>query len=152
MEMFVDLPRCRSREPDVPEAEGYSETILLRDIPALSTCEHHPAPIQGVAHVAYRPAVHVVGLSKLARPVDAYSRRLQLQERLTSQIARTLTEALRSRGVAVMIRASHGCISTRGVNRHGVSMVTRCWLGDLREDTALRAQFMAEVGLPGVAA
>jgi len=133
------------------ETEGYSETILLRDIPVVSTCEHHLAPIHGVAHVAYRPADQVVGISKLSRLVDAYSRRLQLQERLTNQIAGALDEALRPRGVAVVIRASHGCMSTRGVNQHGVSMVTKCWLGDFKDDAALRAELMAEVGLPGFA-
>jgi len=112
------------------ETEGYSETILLRDIPVVSTCEHHLAPIHGVAHVAYRPADQVVGISKLSRLVDAYSRRLQLQERLTNQIAGALDEALRPRGVAVVIRASHGCMTTRGVHTHGTSMVTRRLLGD----------------------
>ncbi|HEX5379066.1 MAG TPA: GTP cyclohydrolase I FolE [Phenylobacterium sp.] len=131
------------------ETEGYSETILLRDIPVVSTCEHHLAPIQGVAHVAYRPADRVVGISKLSRLVNAYSRRLQLQERLTNQIARALDEALSPRGVAVVIRATHGCMATRGVNQHGVSMVTKCWLGDFGADPALRAELLAEVGLPG---
>lgn len=129
-------------ERQFSEAEGYDETILLRSIPVVSTCEHHMAPITGVAHVAYRPNGRVVGISKLSRLVDAYARRLQLQERLTNQIARTLDEVLRPRGVAVVIEASHGCMSTRGVNQHGVSMVTRCWLGDFKTDSALRRELM----------
>ena len=120
------------------EAEDYEETILLKDIPLVSTCEHHLAPITGKAHVAYRPAGRVVGISKLSRLVDAFARRLQLQERLTVQIARTIEEVLKPKGVAVVVEASHGCMSTRGVNQHGVSMVTKCWLGDFRSDPDLR--------------
>lgn len=131
------------------EAEGYDETILLRAIPLVSTCEHHLAPIRGLAHVAYRPADKVVGISKLSRLVDAYGRRLQLQERLTNQIAHALDQALKPRGVAVVIEATHGCMSTRGVNQHGVSMVTRCWLGDFRTDPALRADLMESIRLGG---
>lgn len=128
------------------EAEGYDETILLRDIPLVSTCEHHLAPITGRAHIAYRPAGRVVGISKLSRLVDAYARRLQLQERLTRQIATTLYETLRARGAAVIIEASHGCMSTRGVNQHGVSMVTKCWLGDFQHDPALRRELLESLG------
>jgi len=127
------------------ETEGYEETVLLRDIPVVSTCEHHMAPISGVAHVAYRPQGRVVGISKLARLVDAYARRLQLQERLTNQIAQALDEVLEPKGVAVIIEASHGCMSTRGVNHHGVSMVTKCWLGDFRDDPMLRRELMDSV-------
>lgn len=127
------------------EAEGYDETVLLRDIPLVSTCEHHLAPITGKAHVAYRPNGRVVGISKLSRLVDGYARRLQLQERLTNQIARTLDDVLRPRGVAVIIEASHGCMSTRGVNQHGVAMVTKCWLGEFREDAELRRELMASI-------
>jgi GTP cyclohydrolase I len=128
------------------EAEDYDETVLLRGIPLVSTCEHHLAPISGHAHVAYRPAGRVVGISKLARLVDAYARRLQLQERLTQQIARTLDAVLRPKGVAVVIEASHGCMSTRGVNVHGVMMVTKCWLGDFRSDPDLRRELMQSIG------
>jgi GTP cyclohydrolase I len=128
------------------ETEGYEETILLRSIPIVSTCEHHLAPILGHAHVAYRPNGRVVGISKLSRLVDAFARRLQLQERLTRQIARTLDEALRPRGVAVAIEATHGCMATRGVKQHGVSMVTRCWLGDFETDADLRREFVASTG------
>ena len=131
------------------EAEGYDETILLRSIPLVSTCEHHLAPITGVAHVAYRPNGRVVGISKLSRLVEAYARRLQLQERLTRQIAGTIDEVLKPRGVAVVIEASHGCMSTRGVNQHGVSMVTKCWLGDFRDDAELRRELMASIGMGG---
>lgn len=127
------------------EADGYDETILLRGIPLVSTCEHHLAPITGHAHVAYRPAGKVVGISKLSRLVDAYARRLQLQERLTRQIARTIEEVLEPKGVAVVIEASHGCMSTRGVNQHGISMVTKCWLGDFRSDPDLRRELMGSL-------
>jgi GTP cyclohydrolase I len=129
------------------ESEGYQETVLLRDIPLVSTCEHHLAPIMGKAHVAYRPNGRVVGISKLARLVDGYARRLQLQERLTNQIARALDEVLEPKGVAVMIEASHGCMSTRGVNQHGVSMVTKCWLGEFRSDPELRRELMESIRL-----
>ena len=128
------------------EAEEYEETVLLRGIPLVSTCEHHLAPIMGQAHVAYRPQGRVVGISKLSRLVDAYARRLQLQERLTNQIARTLDEVLQPRGVAVIIEATHGCMTSRGVNQHGVSLVTKCWLGEFREDAELRRELMASIG------
>jgi GTP cyclohydrolase I len=136
----VDAARLLERV--FSEAEGYDETILLRSIPIVSTCEHHMAPIIGHAHVAYRPDGRVVGISKLSRLVDAYARRLQLQERLTNQIAHTIEEVLKPRGVAVVIEASHGCMSTRGVNQHGVSMVTKCWLGEFKADPALRRELM----------
>lgn len=109
---------------------GYDDLVVLRDIPVQSMCEHHMAAIQGVAHVAYLPGDEVVGISKLARLVDAYARRLQIQERLTAEIADTLQRELRPRGVAVVIQASHGCMSTRGVHTHGTSMVTRRLLGE----------------------
>jgi GTP cyclohydrolase I len=127
------------------EAEGYDETVLLRDIPMVSTCEHHMAPITGKAHVAYRPNGRVVGISKLSRLVDGYARRLQLQERLTNQIARALDEVLQPNGVAVVIEATHGCMATRGVNQNGVSMVTKCWLGDFKRDEALRRELMESI-------
>ena len=128
------------------EADDYDDTVLLRNIPVVSTCEHHLAPIMGKAHVAYRPDGSVVGISKLSRLVDAFARRLQLQERLTSQIARTLDEALKPRGVAVIIEASHACMSTRGVNQHGASMVTKSWLGEFRENPELRRELMESIG------
>ena len=113
---------------------GYDDLVVLRDIPVQSVCEHHMAAIQGVAHVAYLPGDKVVGISKLARLVDAYARRLQIQERLTAEIADTLQRELDPRGVAVVIRASHGCMSTRGVHTHGTSMVTRRLLGDCLQE------------------
>jgi GTP cyclohydrolase IA len=131
------------------EAEQYDETVLLRNIPLVSTCEHHLAPITGHAHVAYRPNGRVVGISKLARLVDAYARRLQIQERLTQQVAQTLADVLQPKGVAVVIEASHGCMSTRGVNHRGVSMVTKCWLGDFKEDAELRKDLMDSIAAHG---
>lgn len=128
------------------EAEGYEETVLLRDIPLVSTCEHHLAPILGKAHVAYRPSGRVVGISKLSRLVDAYARRLQLQERLTREIAGTLENVLAPKGVAVIIEAPHGCMTTRGVNQHGVSMVTKCWLGEFKSHPELRHEIMQSIG------
>jgi GTP cyclohydrolase I len=140
---------ARLLERTFGESEGYDETILLRDIPVVSTCEHHLAPITGRAHIAYRPAKRVVGISKISRLVDACARRLQLQERLTRQIATILFDTLQPRGAAVVIEASHGCMSSRGVNQHGVSMVTQCWLGDFRDDAQLRGELMACVGRRG---
>jgi GTP cyclohydrolase I len=99
------------------------------------------AAITGVAHVGYIPAGKVVGISKLSRLVDAYARRLQLQERLTSQIAKTIEDVLEPKGVGVIIEASHGCMSTRGVNQHGVSLVTKCWLGDFKTSADRRREF-----------
>lgn len=131
------------------EAEGYQETILLRSIPLVSTCEHHMAPIIGRAHVAYRPRDRVVGISKLSRLVDAYARRLQLQERLTQQIANTLFEVLEPFGVAVAIEATHGCMTTRGVNQHGITMMTKAWLGDFNSNSELRREFLVSLARPG---
>jgi GTP cyclohydrolase I len=131
------------------EAEDYEETVLLRAIPLVSTCEHHMAPILGQAHVAYRPNGRVAGISKLSRLVDAFARRLQLQERLTVQIARTLDEVLRPKGVAVIVEARHGCMGTRGVNQRESAMVTKCWLGDFKQDAELRRELMASIGCVG---
>jgi GTP cyclohydrolase I len=108
---------------------GYDDIVLLRDIPVRSMCEHHMAAIRGVAHVAYLPGSRVVGISKLARLVDAYARRLQIQERLTHEIADTLERVLQPRGVAVVIQAAHECIASRGIGMTGVGMVTRRLLG-----------------------
>lgn len=116
------------------DSAGYDDIVLLRDIPLRSMCEHHMAAIRGVAHVAYLPGERVVGISKLARLVDAYARRLQIQERLTAEIADTLERVLKPRGVAVVIHASHECISSRGVGMHGVAMMTRRLLGQFAED------------------
>jgi len=120
------------------ETDGYDEIVLLRDIRIESYCEHHMVPIVGRAHVAYLPGNRVVGISKLARVVDAYSKRLQIQEKLTAQIANTLNEVLQPRGVAVVIEATHQCMTTRGVHKPGVSMVTSRMLGAFRTDPTTR--------------
>ena len=136
---------ARLMERVFTEAEDYEESVLLRSIPLVSTCEHHLAPIIGVAHVAYRPDGRVVGISKLSRLVNVFARRLQLQERLTSQIASALEQGLRPRGVGVIIEASHACMSTRGVKEHGSSMVTKCWLGDYKSDPDLRRDMLDSI-------
>ncbi|WP_374140241.1 GTP cyclohydrolase I FolE [Sphingomonas sp.] len=129
------------------EAASYDGTVLLCDIPLVSTCEHHMAPIIGVAHVGYRPRNRVVGISKLSRLTDAFARRLQLQERLTQEIAHTLWDVLEPKGVAVVIDATHGCMATRGVNQQGVTMRTECWLGEFRDDRELRRDLLASIPL-----
>ena len=116
------------------EVGGYDDLVLLRDIPLQSTCEHHMAAIRGVVHIAYLPDRRVVGISKLARLVEALGRRLQIQERLTSEIADTLATVLQPRGVAVIVQASHECLSSRGVRLHGVSMLTRRLLGKFAQE------------------
>jgi GTP cyclohydrolase I len=128
------------------EIDGYDEMIVLKDIRFESYCEHHMVPIIGKAHVAYLPRHRVVGISKLARLVDAYGKRLQIQEKMTVQIADTLQEILQPKGVAVMIEASHQCMTTRGVHKPGVAMVTSRMLGAFREDPATRREFLAIIG------
>lgn len=130
------------------EVEGYDEMVVLRDIRFESFCEHHLAPIIGVAHVGYIPTDRVVGISKLARLVDAYAKRLQVQEKMTAQIANTLMTVLKPRGVAVVMEGEHHCMSTRGVHKHGVSMVTSTMLGGFREDHRTRKEFMDIIGNP----
>ena len=130
------------------EVEGYNEMVLLKDIRFESYCEHHMAPIIGRAHVAYVPTDRVVGISKLARVVDAFSKRLQVQEKMTAQIANTIDEVLRPRGVAVVIEGEHHCMSTRGVHKHGVTMVTSAMRGDFQKDRDLRRDFMGIIGNP----
>ncbi len=127
------------------EVEGYDEIILLRGIRVESYCEHHMVPIVGKAHVAYLPHRRVVGISKLARVVEAYSKRLQIQEKLTAQIARTIDDVLKPRGVAVIIEAGHQCMTTRGVHMPGVAMVTSKMLGAFRDDAATRRELLAMV-------
>jgi GTP cyclohydrolase IA len=127
------------------EVGGYDEMIVLRDIPFQSCCEHHMAAIGGTVHVGYLPHDRVVGISKLARVVEAYARRLQVQERLTAQIANTIAEVLKPRGVGVIVKASHACMTTRGVRKHGVSMVTSRMLGAFRDDPATRQEFLSAV-------
>jgi GTP cyclohydrolase I len=128
------------------EVEGYDEIVLLRDIRVESHCEHHMAPIIGRAHVAYLPDRRVVGISKLARVVDAYAHRLQIQEKLTAQIANTINDVLLPRGTAVIIEATHECMTTRGVHKPGVSMITSRMLGAFRDDPTTRRELMAMVG------
>lgn len=130
------------------EVEGYDEIVLLRDIDFVSHCEHHMAPIIGRAHVAYMPDNRVVGISKLARVVEAYARRLQIQEKMTAQIANSINEVLKPKGVAVVIEAAHQCMTTRGVNKTGVTMVTSRMLGLFRSNASTRREFLALVGSP----
>ncbi|QCO66705.1 GTP cyclohydrolase I FolE [Luteimonas yindakuii] len=124
------------------EVEGYDEMIVLRDIDYESHCEHHMAPIIGRVHVGYLPAGKVVGISKLARVVDAYARRFQVQEKMTAQIAGCIQRALAPLGVAVVVEGAHECMTTRGVHKRGVSMVTSTMLGSFREDARTRAEFL----------
>ena len=128
------------------EVEGYDEIVLLRDIRLESHCEHHMLPIIGRAHVAYLPHRRVVGISKLARVVDAYAHRLQIQEKLTAQIANTINEVLAPLGTAVIIEAAHECMTTRGVHKPGVTMVTSRMLGAFRDDPTTRRELLAMVG------
>lgn len=133
------------------ETDGYDEIVLLRDIRLESHCEHHVVPIIGRAHVAYLPHRRVVGISKLARVVEAYAKRLQIQEKLTAQIANTIQDVLQPKGVAVVIEAAHQCMTTRGVNKPGVTMVTSRMLGAFREDPATRRELLAMIGNRGSA-
>ncbi len=127
------------------EIEGYDEMVVLRDIRVESHCEHHMVPIIGRAHVAYLPNTRVVGISKLARVVDAYAHRFQIQEKLTAQIANTINDVLQPRGVAVVIEANHQCMSTRGVHKPGASMITSRMLGAFRDDPSTRREFLAMI-------
>ena len=128
------------------ETDGYDEIVLLRDIRLESHCEHHMVPIIGRAHVAYLPHRRVVGISKLARVVEAYAKRLQIQEKLTAQIANTIQQVLEPRGVAVVIEAAHQCMTTRGVHKPGVTMVTSRMLGAFRDDPTTRREVLAMIG------
>lgn len=124
------------------EVCGYDEMIILRDIEYESHCEHHMAPIIGRVHVGYLPKGRVVGISKLARVVDAYARRFQVQEKMTAQIAKCIERALQPQGVAVVVEGSHECMTTRGVHKRGVSMLTSSMLGSFREDARTRNEFL----------
>lgn len=130
------------------ETDGYDEMVVLKDIPFSSHCEHHMAPIIGQAHVAYLPTNKVVGISKLARLVEVYAKRLQIQEKMTSEIANALQDILQPKGVAVVIEASHQCITTRGVNKLGVNMVTSRMLGAFRDNASTRREVLAVIGNP----
>jgi GTP cyclohydrolase I len=128
------------------EVAGYDELIVLRDIEFESHCEHHMAPIIGKAHVGYLPDGKVVGISKLARVVEAYARRFQVQEKMTAQIAVCISDVLQPRGVGVVIVGAHECMTTRGVHKRGVSMVTSKMLGNFRDDARTRSEFLQFIG------
>ncbi|MEZ5566667.1 MAG: GTP cyclohydrolase I FolE [Gammaproteobacteria bacterium] len=128
------------------EVGGYDDVVILRDIPLQSTCEHHMAAIRGVVHIAYQPRHRVVGISKLARLVEVFGRRLQIQERLTTEIADALADTLQPRGLAVIVQASHECLSSRGVRLHGVAMQTRRLLGEFAREPRRREVLTALAG------
>ena len=130
------------------EVEGYDEMVVLRDIRFESYCEHHLAPIIGKAHVGYIPTDRVVGISKLARVVDAYAKRMQVQEKMNAQIASTLFNVLKPHGVAVVLEGEHHCMSTRGVHKPGVTMVTSTMLGEFRNNPLTRKEFLNFIGNP----
>ena len=131
------------------EVDGYDEIIVLTDIRFESHCEHHMVPIIGKAHIGYLPDRRVVGISKLARLVEIYARRLQIQEKMTAQIADALQEVLKPRGVAVVVEAAHQCMTTRGVHKPGVSMVTSRMVGAFRSDARTRREFLAIIDMTG---
>lgn len=128
------------------EVEGYDEMVVLRDIRMESYCEHHLAPILGKVHIGYLPNHRVVGISKLARVAEAYAKRLQIQEKLTAQIANCIDEVLQPKGVAVVIEAEHQCMTTRGVHKPGVTMTTSRMLGAFRESSDTRREFLTFIG------
>ena len=130
------------------ETDGYGDIVLLKDIRVESYCEHHLIPITGVAHVAYIPENRVVGISKLARTVELFSKRLQIQEKLTSQVANAINDTLKPKGVAVLIEAEHGCMTTRGVHKPGVNMVTKTLIGCFKENPDLRTEFLSLIKKP----
>jgi GTP cyclohydrolase IA len=134
------------------EVGGYDEMIVLRDIAFESHCEHHMAPIIGRVHVGYLPTDKVVGISKLARVVDGYARRFQVQEKLTAQIAGCIDEVLHPRGVGVVVDALHQCMTTRGVHKRGVSLITSRMTGTFRSDARTRAEFLQFIGITGARA
>ena len=129
------------------EMAGYDEMVVLRDIEFESHCEHHMAPIIGRAHVGYLPTTKVVGISKLARVVDVFARRFQVQEKMTAEIARCINDVLQPRGVGVVIEAAHECMTTRGVHKRGVSMITSKMLGSFRTDARTRAEFLTFIDI-----
>jgi GTP cyclohydrolase I len=130
------------------EVEGYDDMIVLKDIRFESHCEHHLAPIIGRAHVGYLPTNKVVGISKLARVVEVFARRLQVQEKMNAQIAHCIQKVLEPKGVAVVIEAAHQCMTTRGVHKPGVTMVTSSMLGDFRKNALTRREFLSVIGNP----
>lgn len=148
MEAWKEYTRGYSMDPAAllktfeDGATNYDEFVIVRDIPVYSLCEHHLAPFFGKAHIGYIPAGRVVGLSKLPRLVDAYARRLQVQERLTTQIAHTIHETLKPRGTAVVLELRHTCMEMRGIKAIGSSTLTSCMLGDCRDEPSARAEFL----------
>jgi GTP cyclohydrolase I len=130
------------------EIEGYDDMVILKDIRFESHCEHHMAPIIGHVHVGYLPTNRVVGISKLARVVEAFAKRLQVQEKMNAQIANTIQKVLQPKGVAVVIEATHQCMTTRGVHKNGVTMVTSTMLGDFRRNSDTRREFLNIIGNP----
>ncbi|MEX1024950.1 MAG: GTP cyclohydrolase I FolE [Planctomycetota bacterium] len=132
-------------ETTFEESEGYDEMVTLRGIPLESHCEHHLVAIKGLAHIAYLPDRRIVGISKLARVMEIFSRRLQIQEKLTVQIASTIHEVLQPKGVAVVIEAEHECMTTRGVHKPGTMTVTSHMLGGFRDNESTRAEFLAMI-------
>lgn len=132
------------------EIGGYDEMVVLRDVRFESHCEHHMAPIVGRCHIGYLPARRVVGISKLARLVEVYAKRLQIQEKLTAEIANILNEVLEPKGVGVVVEAAHHCMTTRGIHKTGVMMVTSRMLGAFRDDLGTRREFLAVIGNPSV--
>src|SRR5277367_600946 len=130
------------------EVAGYDDMVVLKDIRFESHCEHHLAPIIGRAHVGYLPTNKVVGISKLARVVEAFARRLQVQEKMNAQIARCIQKVLEPKGVAVVIEATHQCMTTRGVHKQGVTMVTSTMLGEFRKNPLTRREFLSVIGNP----
>jgi GTP cyclohydrolase IA len=131
------------------EIEGYDEMVMLKDIRFESHCEHHLLPIIGKVHIGYLPDKRVVGISKLARLVEAYAKRLQIQEKMTAQIASAINDVLQPNGVAVVIEAAHQCMTTRGIHKPGTTMVTSHMLGGFRNDQSTRREFLAMIGTPG---
>lgn len=142
---YHDDPQ-RILERTFEEVDGYDEMVVLRNIRFESHCEHHIAPIIGVAHVGYLPHHRVIGISKLARIVEIYARRLQIQEKMTAQIANIIDDVLQPLGVGVVIRAAHQCMTTRGVHKPGVDMVTSRMLGTFRKDPSTRREFLSNIG------
>lgn len=131
------------------ETDGYDEMVVLRDIRFETHCEHHMVPVIGKAHIGYLPDKRVVGISKLARLVEAYAKRLQIQEKLTAQIANTIQDILQPKGVAVVIEAAHQCMTTRGIHKPGTTLITSRMLGHIRTDQKTRREFLAMIGNPG---
>jgi GTP cyclohydrolase I len=129
------------------EMAGYDEMVVLRDIEFESHCEHHMAPIIGRAHVGYLPTTKVVGISKLARVVDVFARRFQVQEKMTAEIARCINDVLQPSGVGVVIEAAHECMTTRGIHKRGVSMITSKMLGSFRSDARTRNEFLTFIDI-----